>query len=106
MSKPFRTIEDIKRVNAIRGDHFFDPDTMRWFRSRVHDAVYPAPGGAYFVTSEANLGWGIPREYRLRWASEDGNITTLQVFASRSGAHARAKSMSANNITPSGTGIE
>lgn len=46
------TIEQMKRINAEKGYHFFSPDTMRFFRSRIAPKVFEGPGGVYFVTSE------------------------------------------------------
>ncbi len=34
------------------GSHFFDRDSMRFFKSRVDDVTFTAPDGWYFVTSE------------------------------------------------------
>ena len=46
------TITELKEANRAAGGHFFDRDTMRFFRSRVVPIVYAGPGGVYFVTSE------------------------------------------------------
>lgn len=61
--------------------HFFDPDTMRSFGSRVLGDIFPARGGgrSYFVTSERDrLGgaWGGERRYTVRvmsWLTGDVN---------------------------------
>ena len=52
------------------GSHFFDKETMRFFRSRVYDYTYAAPDGWYFVTSEkhesAFARINEPRMYTVR----------------------------------------
>ncbi len=91
-------INDIKSANRVRGLHFFDPSTLRFFRSRVHPQVYQGPGGVYFVTSEqfvSSKGWADKREFTIRqFHPETGRCDTFggfQAFASRSGAHAAAE---------------
>ena len=81
----------IKEANKKAGFHFFDPQTLRFFRSRVHNAVY---GGSTFVTSEqfSFNGRTEPREYRVRVAMADGSIVTLDSkFKTRDLAHENAK---------------
>lgn len=49
------------------GSHFFDPDTMRAFRSKLYD-IYPAADGWVFVTSEKHVShtsYGSINEPRL-----------------------------------------
>lgn len=46
------TIEDIKAANKAAGLYYFEPDTMRFFKSRVSSRVYQGPGGVFMVTSE------------------------------------------------------
>lgn len=50
----YELIELVKRT----GSHFFDADTMRYFKSRLHD-IYAGPDGWYFITSEKHEGPGI-----------------------------------------------
>lgn len=68
--KNIYNIQDIITANRVKGGHFFSPDTMRFFRSRVLSDVYQGPGGVYFVTSEKRAGFGsIPdgsRQYTVR----------------------------------------
>lgn len=65
-------IDELIRLVKATGSHFFDADTMRWFRSRVDDYVYAGPDGWYFVTSEkhvAHTSYGSinePRRYTVR----------------------------------------
>ena len=78
-------------ANRNAGFHFFSPDTMRFFRTRVHNALY---GGSTFVTSEqfAFNGRTEPREYRVRVAMADGSIKSLDSrFKTRALAHENAK---------------
>lgn len=95
------TIEQIISANQSRGYHFFDRDTLRFFRSRVDRLVWSGPTGHYFVTSEQHVheGLGIkqPRRYTVRRADDEGRIHTesFQEFetlrAARSAAKRRAE---------------
>ena len=70
------TIETIKAANEAIGHHFFKPEIMRFFGSRILAEVYEGAGGVYFVSSE-RPPFG-PREYRVRRANPDGTITTME----------------------------
>lgn len=93
------TIDTIRDHNRRAGFHWFDPSTLRWFRSRVHSTVYPTATGALFVSSEQYVSHypayrAEPRKYTVRtYDSATGEIDTVgefQAYASRSGAHAAA----------------
>jgi len=83
----YRSLDQIKRANAAAGYHFFDADTLRFFKSRVSATLY---GGRYFVTSER--GPSDVRAYTVRRAEDDGSIQTVEPFnrLTRSAAHALA----------------
>ncbi len=77
---------EIRRANKAAGLHFFDADTMRFFRSRI-ESERPI-GGRYFVTSEQfvprhlravrALRWAPePRRFTVRRANDDGSISTV-----------------------------
>jgi len=83
----------IKTHNTVQGYYFFNENTMRGFKSRVHSDVY---GGCVFVTSEKNSSWRFdyPRAYTVRMITENGSIETIgefQGFDTRYSAHAYAK---------------
>lgn len=94
----FRTIADIKRANKELGHHWFSPDTMRFFSSRVLREVY---GGRYFVTSEQFypvLGEAYARRYTIRVAADDGSIDTVgefQAYKTARAAKAAARKLGA-----------
>jgi len=94
----FTSIEQIRYANRQLGHHFFDTDTLRFFRSRNGSTVY---GGQYFITSEQDhdyggsigAAWDGERRYTVRRANADGSIETVGHFGqygSRSGAAAAA----------------
>lgn len=86
MGRRFDSIEDVIRANQAAGQHFFDPATLRFFRSRCGRELY---GGLYFVTSE-QFDAHAPRLYTVRKARADGRIETVGEFQQyRSGAAAR-----------------
>jgi hypothetical protein len=70
------TIKSIKAANKAAGLHWFEPATMRFFKSRILTTVY---GGRYFVTSEQGPN-GV-RAYSVREVAEDGSsISTVGEF--------------------------
>lgn len=91
------TLDDIKARNHDAGNHFFDRDTMRFFRSRISERVYPNihGTGTLFVTSER--GPDNIRRYSVRIALPDGSIDAASRFGdyhSLSGAHRAADRLS------------
>jgi hypothetical protein len=78
-------IDDIMKANADAGQHFFAPDTLRFFRSRIGQTVYGVwkdgrPLGQYFVTSE-KTGDCQPRLYTVRrYNPEDHTISTASEY--------------------------
>ena len=95
-------IEEIKAANRQAGQYFFEPDTMRFFRSRVHYPSYCGPGGVFFVTSEKYenrySGTSMPRMFTIRkFDPATGNVDSVsefQEFKVRSTAHRAAKRLS------------
>lgn len=86
------TIEQIKTANAAAGHHFFDRDTLRFFKSRIGSRTYVGRDGrTYFVTSEK--GPNRVRRYTVR-ATLDGvgmdSVPEFQAFANSRTAHAFA----------------
>lgn len=77
------TINDIEEINREKGYHFFDRDTMNFFRSRVErDALQFGQliDGKYFVTSE-QFDRSSPRLYSVRsFNSGTGNVDTVGDF--------------------------
>ena len=81
---PFTSLAEVKALNFIRGYHFFNAGTMRFFDSRAAGPIY---GRRLFVTSERFEGES--RRYTIRVAHDDGSIGTLgefQQFATLRGA--------------------
>lgn len=88
-------IDAIKTANRVRGLHFFDPDTLRFFKSRIGDKVYQGPGGVYFVTSERRDSFS--RAYTVReFNPETAGVRTAGSFAqlSKAAAHRWALDLS------------
>lgn len=72
------TIGDVERLNSRSGRHFFDADTMRFFKSRIcrdYDLLY----GRFFITTE-KYDAETPRLSTLRVALDDGAIETCGEF--------------------------
>lgn len=88
--RTFNTIGEIREFARDHGSHFFDSDTMRFFRSRVLRTVF---GGRYFVTSEQFVmrAYAGPRRYTVRAVTSDGNVTTIGEFQAYATARDAAK---------------
>lgn len=89
------TIEEIKQANKDADGHWFDADTMRFFRSRVSRKVYPVEAGTYFVTSE-RFDDNSPRLYTVRFIWTDGDVETqgeFQQYKTSKAAHKAAARM-------------
>lgn len=73
---PFASVDDVEKMNQAAGQHFFDADTMRGFKTRVLGDLH---GGRYFVTSEPDF-YGRDRRYTVRRANDDATIDTVGDF--------------------------
>ena len=70
---------DIRDVIAAHRGHWFDHDTMRFFRTRLPQVAYRhADGRALFVSSEKGLN-GV-RAYSVRQQTADGSVNTVGEF--------------------------
>ena len=89
------TIDEIRRAYSPGpGAHWFDPETLRWFRCRLPQYGYRGPGGTFFVSSEKGPRYTSPRLYTVRQLVGPGEIEDVggfQRYASRSGADKAAK---------------
>ena len=45
------SINQIQEDMRDEGSHWWDPDTMRFFGTKVVSGVWEGPGGIYFITS-------------------------------------------------------
>lgn len=76
----FQTICEIKYLNRRNGGHWFDAESMRFFKSRIASEVI---GGKYFISSEQFIpyeGNAEPRKYTIRIANEKGEISEIGEF--------------------------
>lgn len=74
----YLSVTQIKRHNEDIGHHFFSPDTLRFFKSKVYEDLHL---GRYFITSEMNkYATDGKREYTIRVAKGDGSIDTVGEF--------------------------
>lgn len=68
----FNTVDDVRQLAADVGYHWFSPETMRFFNSRIGRTVY---GGQYFVSSE-RYDDSAPRLYTIRKVTyDDGQMS-------------------------------
>lgn len=94
------TIGNIKYNNAQAGYHFFEAATMRFFNSRILQAVYQGEGGVFFVTSE-KFDERSPRLYTVRkYDPATRSIDTVDGFneLSKYQAQAGAARMASGDI--------
>ena len=77
------TIDDAKRINKEKGQYFFSPDTMRFFKSKIERDILrfgQLIDNKYFVTSE-QFDYDSPRLYSIREFNPDtGDIKTVGEF--------------------------
>lgn len=70
-------LEEFIALNKSKGKHWFNKDTMRFFRSRVTNWDFIS---GYFITSERRE-WNTPRCYTIRKADfETGDVATVSEF--------------------------
>lgn len=77
---PWRSLEQVRAANRNLGHHWFDADSMRFFRTRLPKGMI---GGRLFVTSEQFVsadGWADARRYTIRVAKDDGSVETFGEF--------------------------
>jgi hypothetical protein len=74
--KRWKSLHEIRKANESIGHHWFEPDTMRFFDSKIETGVI---GGRYFVTSE-RPDPDTPRRYSVRMVQDDGSIDTVGEF--------------------------
>lgn len=89
-TRRYHSIDEIKAANRAACQHWFSPDTIRFFRTRISDTIY---GGRFFVTSETPDD-DTPRRYSVRVVHDDGHVVTVGEFreyANREVAHAAAQ---------------
>lgn len=78
--------------------HWLSPDTMRFFRTRVHETLY-GDGGRVFVTGETSPSGD--RRYTVRVLCVDSDAYSVQTigafgaYTSRNGAHDGARRVGA-----------
>jgi hypothetical protein len=85
--KIFTNAAEIKAASKAAGSHYFEPSTMRFFRSRVLPSVFHGPGGCFFVTSEQYTGstHTEPRKYTVRkFNVETADVDTVGDFNTKS----------------------
>jgi hypothetical protein len=77
----FKFVHEIETANRRAGKYFFEPDTMRFFRSKV--ASWEVWDGRYFITSEQfkpSYGPAYRRMFTICEAHDDGHINTVGEF--------------------------
>jgi len=80
----------IEYKNRTNGSgHWFDPDTMRFFKSRIGETRRMPDGTWYFVSSEKPPHG--PRMFSVRKMELDGDINTIGEFCSMTSYQAKKK---------------
>ena len=88
MQGNFTDIKAIIRNNKRQGYQFFDPKTMAFWGSAVHNELY---GGCVFVTKDDDFQRNTM--YSVRVAMDDGSIHSyaFNEFETSADAHSKAK---------------
>lgn len=103
-------IDKISSMNNVEdnaksaGSHFFDRDTMRFFRSRIVAGPYVGAGRCLFVTSERRDS-SVARGYTVREQTEDGHVHTVGEFQGYKTGLAARKACGKLVGWPDGTGV-
>lgn len=91
------TLREIKAANRAAGHFWFEPETVRFFGSRIHSEVHEGPGGIYFVSSEQPPHG--PRGYAVRqFNPENSHIETVGEvcqYPTGAAAHRAARTLAA-----------
>jgi len=74
--KTFKDIDEIKSAARVLHSHWFDKDTMKFFKSRVGNTVYK---GVYFISSE-QFDYNSPRLYSIRKVVCENNRFDIQTI--------------------------
>ena len=75
----YMTMEAVKNAyQPCKGRHWFDKDTMRFFKCRLPRTAYVGPCGVFFVSSEK--GPSEVRRYTVRQFSGPGEVKTVGPF--------------------------
>lgn len=79
-------ISEVRRANEDAGRHYFDADTLRFFRARVSEYAYKVSQGFLFCESVAGGFRGTEdgrrRVYRVCLMHTDGRVERLAEKAS------------------------
>lgn len=93
------TINDIQDQMRRDGSHWWDPDTMRTFGTRVVSPVYQGAGGVYFVTRDKQ--WDGSRAFTVRQYDPDtfgiSNVGQLGEHSDQKDAKTAARRAAAGN---------
>lgn len=87
---PFGTMSDIRRRHY---GHWFDVDTMRFFKSRFPNGEYGVLYGRFFISTE-KYSDDTARLATIRYVTDDGDIRTLGGFQAYKSPAAAAKALS------------
>lgn len=93
MEKPEITdINEVKERAEKKHSHFFDADTIRFFKSRPSFECYKVKDDIYFITSERR-DHTVPRFWTNRKVDLDGNIETVGKFQDHSSLREARKAL-------------
>lgn len=74
----FTELDQVVEASRANGHHWFSPDTMRYFGTRLES---PLIQGRWFITSECQDDATMPRMYTVRLVTDDrGTIETVGEF--------------------------
>lgn len=74
---PFETLGEVERLNASAGQHFFDRETLAFFKSRICQD-YELMFRRFFLTTEKD--GSNPRRASIRFVEDDGSIQSVGDF--------------------------
>lgn len=90
-------ISEVKRINHYAGRHYFDDDTIKFFRARIDRGAFRLPDGRLIFTESVAGGFrgteaGRKRLYRINSMSpETGEVSRIAEYLT---GRARDKALS------------
>lgn len=85
------TLRDVKAAAESAGSHYFDPDTLRFFKARLSPCVRTLPDGSALVVESVRRWGDARRHYRVVKVSPAGEVERLTGLDGPSPAHWTSK---------------
>lgn len=75
----FKDVAEFKQAHKAQGGHFFDPQAMRFFNSKIESGLVGQRDQQVFITSERQ-DLDRPKKYTIRHAMPSGEVREVGDF--------------------------